>query len=187
MTTPTMLQLGAEAPAFTLRDADGKPVSLDDVASGPAYVVMFICNHCPYVKHVEKELGALAAEYQAKGAAFVAVMPNDTASHPEDGPDGMRDQAERAGFTFPYLLDVDQEAATAYGAACTPDFFVLDADRRLAYRGRMDASRPRSDEPVTGADLRAALEALLAGEPVPSEQQPSMGCSIKWKPGNEPG
>lgn len=184
--TSTMLPLGTEAPPFELETSDGETVSIEDFADAPALLVMFICNHCPYVKHVENELGRLGKEYADRGVAVVGISSNSVESHPDDSPDGMREQAERAGFTFPYLFDETQEVAKAYGAACTPDFFLFDADRKLVYRGQMDDARPRNDEPVTGKDLRAAMDAVLAGEPVPEDQQPSMGCSIKWKPGNEP-
>lgn len=184
--TSTMLALGTEAPAFELETYDGERVSVEDFADAPALLVMFICNHCPYVKHVEDELGRLGKEYADRGVAVVGISSNSVESHPDDAPEGMREQAERAGFTFPYLFDETQEVARAYGAACTPDFFLFDSDRKLAYRGQMDGARPGNDEPVTGEDLRAAMDAVLAGEPVPEDQQPSMGCSIKWKPGNEP-
>lgn len=183
----TMLALGTPAPSFALRDLDGAEVTFDDVAGEHATLVMFLCVHCPYVKHVQDELGRLTGEYLDRGVGVVGINPNDTSQHPEDGPDGMRAQAKAAGFRFPYLRDESQEVVKAYGAACTPDFFVFDADRRLAYRGQMDHARPRSEAPVTGAELRAALDALLTGQPAPSDQQPSMGCGIKWKPGNEPG
>lgn len=182
----TMLPLGTPAPDFVLPDIHGGKVSLDDVAGQAATLVMYLCVHCPYVKHVQDELARLTAEYLDRGVGVVGINPNDVGHVPDDGPEGMRAQAQQAGFRFPYVRDDGQDVAKAYGAACTPDFFVFDAQRRLAYRGRMDGARPRSDEPVDGRDLRAALEALLAGEPVPDEQVPSMGCGIKWKPGNEP-
>ncbi|PSO49751.1 MAG: thioredoxin family protein [Actinobacteria bacterium QS_5_72_10] len=182
----TMLALGTPAVGFALPEAHGGKVSLDDVAGHHATLVMVLCVHCPYVKHVQDELARLTSEYLDRGVGVVAINPNDVAQHPEDGPQGMRAQAQQAGFRFPYVRDDSQEVARAYGAACTPDFFVFDGQRRLAYRGRMDAASPRSDEPVDGRDLRAALEALLAGEAVPGEQLPSMGCGIKWQPGNEP-
>jgi thiol-disulfide isomerase/thioredoxin len=182
--TSLMLELGTPAPAFDLESLGGSRFATSDAAGKPM-LVMFLCNHCPYVKHVEDEVGRLGAEYSEKGVAVVGVQSNDVASYPDDGPDGMRDQVERAGFTFPYLIDDTQEAAKAYRAACTPDFFLFDADHKLYYRGRMDESRPGSGEP-TGEDLRAALDAVLAGAEAPSGQLPSMGCSIKWKPGNEP-
>jgi peroxiredoxin len=180
----TMLPLGTPAPTFTLPDVDGRQWSLEEIAGEQATLVMFLCVHCPYVKHVQHELARLTGEYLDRGVGVVGINPNDVAQHPEDGPEGMREQAKVAGFRFPYLIDERQEeVAKAYAAACTPDFFVFDGDRRLAYRGQMDASRPRGDEPVDGRDLRAALDALLAGEPAPAEQHPSMGCGVKWKSG----
>ncbi|MEX0657834.1 MAG: thioredoxin family protein [Egibacteraceae bacterium] len=184
--TSTMMPLGTPAPPFSLADPDGKVTSLDDLAGAPALLVMFLCNHCPYVRHVRETLAALTTEYRDRGVAVVGINANDADAFPDDAPARMVEEAAEAGYTFPYLVDETQEVARAYGAACTPDFFVFDADQRLAYRGQMDGSRPRSGEPVTGADLRAALDALLAGEPVPDEQHPSMGCSIKWRPGNAP-
>lgn len=184
--TSTMMPLGTPAPAFSLADPHGTVTSLQDLAGAPALLVMFLCNHCPYVRHVREGLAALTTEYRDRGVAVVGINANDYDAYPDDAPARMVEEAEEAGYPFPYLVDETQEVAKAYGAACTPDFFVFDADQRLAYRGQMDGSRPRSGEPVTGADLRAALDALLAGEPVPDEQHPSMGCSIKWRPGNAP-
>lgn len=184
--TSTMMPLGTPAPSFALPDPQGTVVSLDDLAGAPALLVMFLCNHCPYVRHVRHGLAAVAREYEERGVAVVGINANDAEAYPDDAPERMVEFAREAGFTFPYLVDETQEVAKAYGAACTPDFFVFDADRRLAYRGQMDGARPRSDEPVTGADLRAALDAVLAGRPVPGEQRPSIGCSIKWRPGNAP-
>jgi len=182
-----MVALGSPAPDFALPDVvTGRTVRLADFASAPALLVAFICNHCPYVKHVRAGFVAFAREYQPKGLAVVAISANDPAAYPEDAPEAMAREAKNAGFTFPYLYDETQAVARAYEAICTPDFFLFDRDRRLVYRGRFDASRPGSNVPVTGADLRAAVDALLAGRPVPAEQHPSMGCSIKWKPGNEP-
>lgn len=186
MATSTMLPLGTEAPPFRLPDLEGREVSLEDFSGTPALLVMFICNHCPYVQHVEKELGRLTQEYAERGVAVVGIMANDVESYPDDRPEKLREQAERAGFAFPYLYDETQEVARAYRAACTPDFFLFDGDRRLVYRGQMDGSRPGSDTPVTGEDLQAALDAVLEGRPVPEDQKPSVGCSIKWKPGREP-
>lgn len=183
----TMLPLGTPAPSFELPSLDGTTVTLDDFSEADALLVMFICNHCPYVRHVEKELGTLISEYQERGLAAVGICSNDVEQEPEDTPDGLREQVDRVGFTFPYLIDEQQDIAKAYKAACTPDLFLFDGDRKLAYRGRMDASRPRNDEPVTGEDLRRAMESVLEGKPVSGEQMPSMGCSISWKPGNEPG
>jgi len=186
LTASTMLPLGTPAPDFTLPDPDGHTVSIDDFAGKPALLVMFICNHCPYVKHVQSELARLAKEYQQRGVGVVAINSNDVDKYPDDRPERMRHEAARVGYTFPYLFDATQEVARAYKAACTPDFYVFDADRKLVYRGQMDDSRPESGIPVTGKDLRAALDAVLAGKPAPAEQKPSMGCNIKWKPGNEP-
>ncbi len=185
--TSTMMPLGTPAPPFSLADPDGKVTSLDDLAGAPALLVMFLCNHCPYVRHVRDGLAALTAEYVDRGVAVVGINANDVEAFPADAPERMVEEAREAGYVFPYLVDETQEVAKAYGAACTPDFFLFDADRRLVYRGQMDDARPGSDEPVTGADLRAALDAVLAGDPVPDEQFPSMGCSIKWRPGNRPG
>jgi len=186
MTASIMLPLGTEAPDFTLPDANGNPVSLSDFAGARALVVVFMCNHCPFVKHVIDGLVGLAKEYQPEGIAFVGVNSNDVDSYPDDRPERMAQFAREKGFSFPYLFDATQDVAKSYHAACTPDFFVFDEDRRLIYRGQMDDSRPGSDIPVTGADLRTVLEAVLEGEPVPEEQRPSMGCNIKWKAGNEP-
>ena len=184
--TSTMLELGTRAPAFQLRDTDGQRVALTDFAGAPALLVMFICNHCPYVQHVRSALVALGHEYQGRGVALVAISSNDVQQYPADSPEMMRLEKEAAGYTFPYLFDEDQRVAAAYQAACTPDFFLFDAGQRLVYRGQLDDSRPGNGRPVTGADLRAALDAVLAGRPVSQEQKPSLGCSIKWKPGNEP-
>jgi peroxiredoxin len=181
-----MLPLGTPAPSFELPSLDGTKVALHDFDDSDALLVMFICNHCPYVQHVEKELSNLTSEYQARGLSVVGICSNDVEQEPEDTPEGLKEQVERVGFTFPYLIDETQEVALAYGAACTPDFFLFGRDKELAYRGRMDASRPRNDEPVTGSDLRHAIEAVLDGKDVPGEQLPSMGCAISWKPGNEP-
>jgi peroxiredoxin len=186
LTPSTMLPLGSKAPAFRLPDTEGKTVSLDDFRDAPALLVMFICNHCPYVKHVRDELARLAREYQAKGVAVVGISSNDAAAYPDDGPEAMAREKAAAGYTFPYLYDESQEVARAYQAACTPDLYLFDRDRKLVYRGQLDASRPGNDVPVTGRDLRAALDAVLAGRPVAEDQRPSMGCNIKWKPGNEP-
>jgi peroxiredoxin len=180
-TPSTMLPLGTPAPDFSLPDLDGRTVSRAEFAGAPALLVMFICNHCPYVQHVEAELGRIGREYGARGAAIVAISSNDVAQYPDDGPADMRRQAERAGFSFPYLYDETQDVARAYQAACTPDFFLFDGAGRLVYRGQLDGSRPKNDVPVTGADLRAALDAVLAGQPVPDDQRPSIGCNVKWK------
>jgi len=186
LTASTMLPLGTAAPDFHLPDATGRLVSRDDFAASPALLVMFLCNHCPYVKHVAEEVVRLAGEYQARGVGVVAISSNDVAQVPEDGPAQMAEVAAAMGFTVPYLYDESQEAARAHHAACTPDFFLFGADRRLAYRGQLDGARPGNDVPVSGHDLRAALDAVLAGAPVPEPQRPSLGCNIKWKPGNEP-
>jgi peroxiredoxin len=186
VTPSTMLALGTEAPRFSLPDTDGRTVSLGDFKAQPALLVMFLCNHCPYVKHVRHELARLGRDFQPKGVAVVAISSNDAAAYPDDSPEKMRDEKQQAGYTFPYLYDASQEVARAYHAACTPDFFLFDAGRRLVYRGQMDGSRPGNGVPVTGADLRDALDALLAGRAVGVDQKPSMGCNIKWKPGPAP-
>jgi peroxiredoxin len=180
------LPLGAVAPAFTLPDPWGEMVSADDLAGDAALLVMFICNHCPFVKHVRDELARIGREYQDRGVAIVAINSNDIQAYPADAPDRMLEEIEGAGYTFPYLLDETQETAKAYGAACTPDFFLFGGDRQLVYRGQMDDSRPGSDVPVTGKDLREAMDAVLSGASVPGDPKPSIGCNIKWKPGNEP-
>jgi peroxiredoxin len=181
-----MSPLGTPAPDFSLLNVDGRVVSLGDFAGAPALLVMFICNHCPYVKHVAPVLARVCREYQAQGVAVVAISSNDPAAYPEDSPEQMVHEAQERGYTFPYLFDETQEVAQAYGAACTPDFFVYDANRKLVYRGQLDSSRPRSEVPVTGADLTAAVNAVLAGQPPAANQRPSLGCNIKWKPGCEP-
>jgi len=181
-----MLPLGTPAPAFALPDVTtGRTVTLDSFAGAPALLVMFICRHCPYVKHVQAELARLGRDYGARGVGVVAICANDAATHPDDGTDGMKAMAAEQGFTFPVCRDESQATAKAYAAACTPDFFLFDGARRLVYRGQLDASRPGGDAP-TGADLRAALDAVLAGQPVGPAQTPSLGCNIKWKPGGEP-
>jgi len=185
-TASTMLPLGTPAPEFRLRDTSGKSVSLDDFRSAPALLVVFMCNHCPYVKHVAAGIAQLARDYQARGVAVVGINSNDTDAYPDDAPERMVEEVRQRGYTFPYLYDATQAVAHAYRAACTPDFYVFDQQRRLVYRGQMDDSRPRSDVPVTGRDLRAALDAVLAGQSVPEPQRPSLGCNIKWKPGREP-
>lgn len=184
-TESTMLPLGTRAPDFKLHDASGKLVSRDDFANAPL-LVMFLCNHCPFVKHVRAGLAQLGRDYQAKGVAIVAINSNDVATHPDDSPEHMVKEAKEAGYTFPYLVDDTQAVAKAYRAACTPDFFLFDRFKKLVYRGQLDGSRPGNDVPVTGADLRAALDAVLAGKPVAERQRASMGCNIKWKSGNEP-
>jgi peroxiredoxin len=181
-----MLPLGTPAPDFRLPDPAGRLVARDDFAAAPALLVAFLCNHCPYVKHIQAGLAAFAREYAARGLAIVAINSNDFGAYPEDAPARMAEEAKRHGYVFPYLIDETQEVAKAYRAACTPDFFLFDAARRLAYRGQFDASRPGNRVPVTGADLRAAADAVLAGRAAPAEQRPSIGCNIKWKPGHEP-
>ncbi len=186
LTPSTMLPLGTPASDFCLPDTEGRLVSLRDFRDAPALLVMFICNHCPYVKHLRSGLAQLARDYRPRGVAIVGINSNDVASYPEDSPDRMREEIRAAGYTFPYLIDETQAVAKAYRAACTPDFFLFDAARKLVYRGQFDDSRPGNGVPVTGRDLRAALEAVLSGQPVSPEQKPSLGCNIKWKPGNEP-
>ncbi|MFK7798065.1 MAG: thioredoxin family protein [Aureispira sp.] len=182
LTESNMLELGVEAPDFSLLDTiSGKEISLETIKSDKATVVMFTCNHCPYVIHINNELVQLATEYQAKGVAFVAISSNDVDNYPQDGPEKMKALAEAEGYPFPYLYDATQVVAKSYDAACTPDFYVFDGDLALRYRGRLCASRPNTGVPVTGADLRAALDALLAGNPVSEKQYPSAGCNIKWK------
>ena len=185
-TASTMLPLGQLAPDFSLPSADGKTVSLGDFADSPALLVIFMCNHCPYVKHVADPLAELAKQYQDRGVAVVGINSNDASSFPEDSLEQMAAEVGRRGYTFPYLYDETQQVAKAYRAACAPDFYLFDEDRKLGYRGQMDSSRPQSGIEVTGEDLRAALDAVLAGKPVPEEQKPSLGCNIKWKPGGEP-
>ena len=186
LTPSTMLPLGTAAPEFRLPDPSGRIVSRDDFAGAPALLVAFICNHCPYVQHIRAGLAAFARDYEKRGLAIVAISANDVASHPEDAPPKMAEEAKRAGYVFPYLYDETQAVARAYRAACTPDFFLFDRAGRLVYRGQFDASRPGNKVPVTGKDLRAAADAVLAGRPVAAEQTPSIGCNIKWKPGREP-
>ena len=185
-TPSTMQKLGSPAPNFELPDTEGNKVRLADFAGKKALVVMFICNHCPFVKHVADEIARVAREYQEKGVGFVAISSNDVANYPDDAPDKMEEEKEFRGYTFPYLYDADQSIAKAYKAACTPDFFVYDQEQKLVYRGQLDDSRPGNDKPVNGKDLRAALDNLLAGNPVPEDQKPSIGCNIKWKTGNAP-
>ena len=180
------LELGAPAPAFALPDPAGRIYTLGDFSAGQALLVAFICNHCPYVIHVLDGFVGFATDYRTRGLATVAINANDVAAYPEDRPERMATLAKARNFSFPYLYDESQDTAKVYGAVCTPDFFLFDASRHLAYRGRFDASRPRSAVPVTGSDLRRAADAILAGGPVPAEQLASQGCSLKWKPGNEP-
>lgn len=186
-TPSTMLALGTLAPDFSLPEpATGKTVALNDFQGQPV-LVAFICNHCPYVLHIQTAFARLAEEYQAKGVAIVAINANDVANYPDDSPENMVQQVNDVPYTFPYLFDDSQQIAKAYQAACTPDFFLFDAKHKLYYRGQFDASRPRNDEPVTGQDMRDAMDSLLAGMVAPENQVASLGCNIKWKAGNEPG
>ena len=180
-----MVELGTPAPSFTLPDSNGTMHSLDDAAEAKAILVVFMCNHCPFVKHLADELAAMTTKYSAEGLKTFGIMSNDIESHPEDGPEKMAAEVTSRGYTFPYLFDADQEVAKAYKAMCTPDFFLYGPDRILAYRGQFDDSRPDNGS-ATGDDLDAAIEAILFGDPVPAEQMPSLGCNIKWRPGNEP-
>lgn len=181
------LALGTTAPDFALPDTvSGRTIRLDDYAASPALLVTFICNHCPYVIHVRPSLVQFAREYQPRGLAVVAISANDPQTYAQDGPEQMAVEAKKSGFTFPYLFDQTQQTAKAYHAVCTPEFYLFDSERRLVYRGRFDASRPNSPVPVTGNELRAAADAVLAGRPVPADQKASIGCSIKWRPGNAP-
>lgn len=182
----TMLPLGTKAPPFSLPDTEGRTVSLDDFDGVPGLVVMFICNHCPFVKHVRHQLAQFGLEYQPQGLGIVAISANDIEKHPDDSPAKMKEEVAAVGYTFPYLFDESQAVAKAYRAACTPDFFLFDGDLHLVYRGQFDDSRPGNDIPVTGSDLRAAATALLEGRQISADQKPSIGCNIKWKPGNEP-
>ena len=181
-----MLPLGTAAPDFSLPDPDGRMHSLKDATGSAAVLVMFICNHCPFVRHVADELARLASDYRDRGLAVFAINSNDVDNYPADGPDMMKREAASRGYGFPYLLDEDQNVAKAYRAACTPDFYLFDADRLLVYRGQLDGSRPGNDVPVDAADLRRAIDAVLGGEAVDQHQVPSIGCNIKWKPGNAP-
>jgi len=183
----TMLELGTKAPDFELPDVTtGELVSLSDLEAKRALLVMFICRHCPYVAHVREELGRLGRDFADSELGVVAISANDPSAYPEDAPEGLAQEAREAGYVFPYLFDETQEVAKAYTAACTPDFFLFDTDRALVYRGQLDASRPSNGLPVTGADLRAAIAAVLSGAPVAQDQRASVGCSIKWRAGNEP-
>jgi len=188
LTESTMLSLGTEAPPFALLDTvSGQTITLETFRDKKALLVMFICNHCPFVKHVKDELARIGKDYADKPLGIVAVSSNDAANYPGDAPENLKAMAEEAGFNFPFCYDESQDVAKAYTAACTPDFFLFDADRKLVYRGQLDDSRPDNGKPVTGADLRAAIDQTLAGQTPPPEQKPSAGCNIKWKPGNEPG
>ncbi|MDZ4851650.1 MAG: thioredoxin family protein [Pirellulaceae bacterium] len=185
-TASTMLPLGTPAPDFSLLDINGQSISLDTFKGKKGLVVVFMCNHCPYVKHVAPELVRVAHDYLAKGIAFVGINSNDNIAYPDDGPEAMKEEAKKQGYPFPYLFDADQSVAKVYRAACTPDFFVFDADHRLVYRGQMDDSRPKTDRPLTGLDLRQALDCLLSGAPITDSQKPSIGCNIKWRSDSEP-
>jgi thiol-disulfide isomerase/thioredoxin len=185
--TSTMLPLGTRAPDFSLADVvSGRTVTLHDFGDATALLVMFICRHCPYVAHVRPAIASLAREHVGSDLGIVAISANDPFAYPEDAPEGLAAEAVEAGYTFPYLFDETQDTAKAYTAACTPDFFLFDRDRKLVYRGQFDSSRPANGVPVTGEDLLTAIDALLEGRPIPQEQRPSVGCSIKWRPGNEP-
>ena len=184
-TPSTMLALGTAAPAFSLPDQSGRTITNRDY-SGQPLLVMFICNHCPFVKHVRSKLAELGRVYGEKGVGVVAINSNDVANYPDDSPEKMKTEAQEAGYTFPYLFDATQAVAKAYEAACTPDFYLFDRGHKLAYRGQLDDSRPGNGKPVTGQDLVAALEAVLAGKATVADQRPSLGCNIKWKAGNEP-
>ena len=186
LTPSTMQELGVYAPDFVLPDTNSNMVSLAGFSDKDALLVVFMCNHCPYVKHIADAFNEFVKEYQPKGLAVVGISSNDADNYPDDGPEKMAAEAARRGYVFPYLYDESQEVAKAYHAACTPDFFLFDKNRRLVYRGQFDSSRPKSDEPVTGADMRAAVDAVLQGKSPAAQQIPSLGCNIKWKPGNEP-
>lgn len=186
-TASTMLPLGTPAPAFSLPEpATGKIIALADFHAAPALLVIFMCNHCPFVKHIRQGLIDFARDYQPRKLAMIAISANDSANYPGDSPAQMAEEAKAFGYSFPYLYDETQATAKAYRAACTPDFFLFDSARQLVYRGQFDDSRPGNQIPVTGVDLRAAADAVLAGQPVGSEQKPSIGCNIKWKAGNAP-
>jgi len=186
LTPSTMLKLGTGAPDFRLPNTEGRIISLEDFTGAPALLVIFMCTHCPYVKHIRPALASLAKEFQAKGLAIVGINANDAAKYPDDSPEKMVDEVAMAGYTFPYLYDETQKIAQAYHAACTPDFFLFDKNRKLVYRGQFDDSRPGNNVPLSGNDLREAVTAVLAGKQVNPDQKPSIGCNIKWKPGNEP-
>ncbi len=186
LTPSNMLPLGTLAPGFSLPDTEGNLVTLDTFSDSRLLLVAFICNHCPFVKHIRSELSSMANEYQSKGVAFVAINSNDILAYPGDNMENMVKEVQETGYCFPYLLDEAQEVAKAYDAACTPDFYVFDQNRLLVYRGQLDGSRPGNDIPVTGEDIRSALDRLLTGGSLTEQQAPSVGCNIKWKPGNEP-
>jgi len=185
-TFSTMLDLGTSAPDFSLPDVvSGRTITLASFSGDTALLVMFICRHCPFVKHVQDELARLGIDYRGRGVGIVAISSNDVANHPDDAPHLLKEMSETLAFTFPYCFDETQAVAKAYKAACTPDFFLFDKERRLVYRGQLDDSRPDNGKPVNGRDLRAAIDAVLSGRPVGADQRPSIGCNIKWKPGNE--
>jgi len=185
-TLSTMLELGTEAPDFSLPDVlSGETIGLSTFDGKKALLVMFICRHCPFVKHVQEELARIGRDY-GKNVGIVAISANDPGVNTDDAPSGLKEMAQELGFRFPFLYDESQEAAKSYSASCTPDFFVFDGFRELVYRGQLDDSRPKNGKPVTGRDLRAALDAVLADKPVDQNQKPSIGCNIKWRPGNEP-
>jgi peroxiredoxin len=186
LTPSTMLPLGTPMPEFALPDLDGALVTSQQFSTAPGVLVAFLCTHCPYVKHIKRGFAAFAHDYRARGLAVIGIVSNDATTHPDDGPAGMARDAREQGYEFPYLQDETQQVARAFKAACTPDLYLFDRNGRLAYRGQFDDSRPGNNRPVTGADLRAAADAVLAGVPVPAEQKASIGCNIKWKPGNEP-
>jgi peroxiredoxin len=182
----TMIELGTEIPEFSLLDTSTGILFRSESLVGSISIIAFLCNHCPYVKHLQKDLAAFGRDCAARGIKLVAISSNDVESHPEDGPSKMREEAARAGYTFPYLYDESQNVAKAFRAACTPEFYLFDRAGKLAYRGRFDDSTPKNGQPVTGRDLRAATDALVRGAPVAADQRPSIGCSIKWKDGNAP-
>lgn len=187
LTASTMLPLGTKAPNFNLPDVvSDQMISVANFGGKPALLVMFICQHCPFVRHVQRQLAQIGYDYSKQDVAVVAISANDVSNYPDDAPEKLKTMAEELGFTFPLCYDESQETAKAYTAACTPDFFLFDAEQRLVYRGQLDDSRPGNDKPLDGHDLRTALEQVLAGQPVSQDQKPSIGCNIKWKPGNEP-
>ena len=185
-TLSTMLELGTPLPSFQLPDVNGIRISSDQFQTAPGLLVVFMCPHCPFVRHIRKDLAQFAREYQDKGLDIVAINSNDSIAFPDDTPEGMKEETTKAGYTFPYLVDESQEIAKSFQAACTPDFFLFDRDRKLVYRGQFDSSRPNNQIPITGSDLRAAADAVLENRSPSDNQKPSIGCNIKWKPGNEP-
>lgn len=185
-TASTMLALGSAFPKFALPNVDGRIVTSEDFPDAPGLLVIFMCNHCPFVIHLREELARFAREYSGKGLAIVGISSNDTAAYPQDGPEAMKTEHKSAGYVFPYLYDETQEIAKAFQAACTPDFFLFDKSRKLVYRGQFDETRPKANQTPTGRDLRGACDALLAGKPIVEPQMPSIGCNIKWKAGSEP-